>query len=63
MYATDEGFPKENVIAYAWLNLARANGTDVSHNIGILEKKLNPEDKVESQKLSRQLMEDYPSVY
>ena len=63
MYATGEGVPKDNVIAYVWLNLARANGLDNSQNIGIIEKEISPEDKVESQKLSRQLMKDYPGVY
>jgi len=63
MYATGQGVPEDYVIAYAWVNLAGANGTDVTRVKEFLERKMSPEDKSEAQKLTGQLMKDFPDVY
>jgi len=62
-YALGEGVPEDTVMAYAWVNLAGANGNDVTRVKEFLEPKMSSEDKSEAQKLTRQMMKDFPDVY
>ena len=52
-YAFGNGVPGDTVIAYAWANLAGANGEDVTEFKEFLEQRMSPEDKSEAQKLTR----------
>ena len=58
MYAMGTGVLEDRIRAYAWMNLAEANGVDVEENRGVLEIGLSEENKLEGQNLSGQLLKD-----
>jgi TPR repeat protein len=62
-YAFGSGVPEDTVIAYAWANLAGANGSDVTKFKELIEQSMSPENISEAQKLTRQMMKDFPDVY
>ncbi len=62
-YAFGKGVPKDTVMAYMWANLAGANGNDVTDFKEHLEQEMSAEDKSEAQKLTRQMMKDFPDIY
>jgi TPR repeat protein len=62
-YVKGKGVPEDTVIAYAWANLAGANGSDVTKLKEFIEQRMSSEDKSEAQKLTRQMMKDFPDVY
>jgi TPR repeat protein len=58
MYADGEGVPKDLVQAHVWWNIAGANGhEDAKKNLAVVEKKMNPEQKAEAEKLAREIWE------
>ena len=58
MYANGDGVLKDIVQAHAWMNNASANGNrDAKKNLGILEKKMTPEQIAEATKLAREILE------
>ncbi len=64
MYFYGEGTPKDYIQAYAWWNIASANGTgeileDCKNNLTIIENKMTPEQIAEAQELSKELFEKY----
>jgi hypothetical protein len=53
MYATGNGVDQDNVLAYAWLNLAAASGNDESvKRRDLYESKLSSVEKNKAQRLS-----------
>ena len=62
MYSQGEGMLEDSVMAYAWLNVAGANGHSRAH-----EKKstlnLSREAKKIAEALSRQMVEDNPQLH
>jgi TPR repeat protein len=59
-YAEGTGVPKDDVNAYAWLNVASANGDDLaSKNRDFLAKRMTPEQIAEAQKLSKVWFEKF----
>ena len=63
MYATGEGVPKDNLLAYMWWNIAGANGYDVEKNMGIITGKMSQADIAKAQELTGQYIKDHPDVY
>ena len=60
MYGNGEGVPKDNVNAYAWLNVAAANGNDHGpKNRGLIAKDMTPEQIAKAQELSKVWFEKY----
>ncbi len=62
-YNTGRGVPEDTVVAYMWANLAGANGYDATKFKEHLEQEMSPENKSEAQKLTRQMMKDFPVIY
>jgi TPR repeat protein len=58
MYGFGMGVIQDYVTAYAWANIAAANGskTAIKLKSGFLEKKMTPDQIAEAQKLSRELL-------
>ena len=63
MYFNGDGVPEDNVQAFAWANIAGANGHDVSSLKEMLKKVLSQQDMSEAQSLTRQLKKDFPDIY
>ena len=60
MYSNGEGVPKDDVNAYAWYNVASANGyDDGSKNRDIIAKRMTPEQIAKAQELSKVWFEKY----
>ena len=60
MYYTGQGILKDTVNAYAWCNVASANGSKVaSKNRDLIAKEMTPEQIAEAQKLSKVWFEKY----
>ncbi len=56
MYNNGEGVPEDDIQAYAWLNLAAAQGkTKAGKFRGLIKKKMSHSQIAEGQKLSRKL--------
>jgi len=62
-YYNGTGVPQDHLMAYAWGNLAGANGHDVSVLRGTLEEILSQQDKSVAQRITRQLKKDHPDIY
>ena len=63
MYVNGEGLLKDAVIAYAWLNIAAANGqTEAANMREVLSGRLSSEQIAEAQKLSRMMVEANPKL-
>jgi TPR repeat protein len=55
MYATSQGEPKDDVVAYMWCNLAAAQGNEEARGLkGTLADRMTKEQIAEAQKLSRE---------
>ena len=63
MYGNGRGVPKDNLLAYMWLNIAGANGYDVEENMGIISGKMSQDEIAKAQELTRQYIKDHPDVY
>ena len=63
MYANGKGVPEDNVLAYMWINLAGANGADVSKAKEILVQEMSQADISKAQELTRQYIKDNPAVF
>ena len=58
MYKNGEGVIEDNVEAYAWFNVAAANGNKIAaENREQLKKNMTPEQIAEGRKRSREIME------
>ena len=62
MYATDRGVPKDFVIAYAFANIAEANGFDVKRFKSLLEKEMIYDDVSKAQELSGEMVKKNPKL-
>ncbi len=57
MYATGEGVPEDNVLAYAWMNLAGAQGVDEAQEAkDRLSRDMTREQVARAQELSVELL-------
>ncbi len=63
MYGNGTGVPKDNLLAYMWLNIAGANGDDVEENMGIISGEMSQADIAKAQEMTRQYIKDHPDVY
>ena len=61
-YANGEGVPEDDLLAYMWINLAGANGHDVSDAKEILAREMSQADISKAQELTRQYIKDNPGV-
>ena len=60
-YATGEGVPQDDVLAYMWYNLAAAQGTrGAGRDMDDLEERLTREQIAEAQRMSREWLEAHP---
>ena len=60
MYAKGEGVPANNVKAYMWLSLAKAQGDEmVADNLEIIKKQMTPAQIGEAQKLAAEWWEEH----
>ena len=60
MYTNGNGVVKDTVTAYAWVNVASANGAKQgSKSREIVAEEMTPEPVAEAQKLSREWFEEY----
>ena len=61
MYADGEGVPEDDVQAYAWINLAAAQGNENAISIKPkLAKRMKPCQIDQAQQLSKELFEKIP---
>jgi len=61
MYATGEGVPKDDVLAYMWYNLAAAQGKQLAARLkDSIEERMTREQIDEAQRLSREWLEAHP---
>jgi len=62
-YSEGKGVLKDFVTAYAWGNIAQANGyKDAEKFKSIIVKQMTPEQMAEGQKLSREMAEKNPKL-
>ena len=60
MYGTGEGIPKDYVQAYAWFNIAAAQGDETAkENLEIITKVMSTADIAKAQELSLEYWEAY----
>ena len=60
-YASGEGVPEDDVLAYMWYNLAAAQGNEnAPGNKDILEREMAREQIAEAQRLSTEWIEEHP---
>lgn len=50
-------------MAYMWMNIARANGSDVSKQIEMLTRGMTRSEVSQAQELTRQYIQEHPNVY
>ena len=63
MYANGKGVPEDNVTAYAWYNIAAANGhAGAKKNKGIVAEKMTADDISKAQELSREMVKKNPKL-
>ena len=62
MYATDRGVPKDFVIAYAFANIAEANGFDVKRFKSLLEKEMTLDDVNKAEVLANEMIKKNPKL-
>jgi TPR repeat protein len=62
MYDNSEGVPEDFVLAYMWVNLAGANGYDVSKAKEMLASRMTQADISKAQELTRQYIKGNPGV-
>ena len=63
MYGKGQGVPKDNVLAYMWVNIAGANGHDVEKLREILTGLMSQADIAKAQEKTTQYIKDNPGVY
>ncbi len=62
MYDSGQGIPEDDVQAYAWLNVAAAQGFDSAQKVKErIAKNMTGDEIAEAQKLSREYLEAYVS--
>ena len=61
-YAQGAGVPEDSILAYAWVNLAGANGYDVSDLKAINEGSLSQEEISKAQEPAMKVMKYYPDA-
>ena len=62
-YANGEGVLEDTLAAYAWYNIAAANGDDSAKGLkDIITKEMTPEQIAEAQKLSREIIAKNPKL-
>jgi len=55
-----QGFPQDNIEAHKWYSISEANGSKSGRKIRkIIEKRMNPEQIAEAQKLAKEWMEKH----
>ena len=60
MYAIGRGVPQDDVQAYAWLNVAAAQGdTPASKARDVVAQRMTPEARARAQRLAQQYWEAY----
>ena len=60
MYAEGQGVPQDDAQAYAWLNIAAAQGDkDAKNNKEIVAQSITREDLARAQKLTREYWDAY----
>ena len=63
MYQKGEGVLEDDVTAYAWLNLAAANGDAIAEkNKALIAKLMTPEQIAKAQELSREMLKQNPKL-
>ena len=63
MYHSGEGVPEDSVTAYAWFNIAAANGVELAKSNKLrLAKKMTPEQIAKAQELSREMVKKNPKL-
>ena len=62
MYATDRGVPKDFVTAYAFANIAEANGFDVKRFKSLLEKEMTLDDVNKAEVLANEMIKKNPKL-
>ena len=62
MCGNGRGFPEDDLLAYMRINLASANGHDVSDAKEILAREMSQADISKAQELTRQYIKDNPGV-
>ena len=60
MHDLGKGTLKDSILAYAWFNVAAAQGVEsATENRGLIEKEMTPDQIAEAQKLSKELYSKY----
>ena len=60
MYDSGRGVPEDNLQAYAWYNIAAAQGHDLAeHNKKLIAESMTREQRARAQELARQYWEAY----
>ena len=62
MYANGEGVLKDDVTAYAWVNIAAANGHVNAEANHILAKRMTPDQIAKAESLVKEMIEKNPRL-
>ena len=63
MYSNGEGVLEDDVTAYAWYNIAAANGSKIAKdNKPIIAKDMTPEQIAKAQELSKEMVKKNPKL-
>ena len=63
LYHNGEGVPKDSVTAYAWWNIAAANGDDdAKRNKSIVSKRLAPAQITKAEAQAKEMIKNNPKL-